>query len=438
MPTKPNRAGEQQNYVPPGNGDASGEYGDNATGSNKHFTAFAKPKKESRIKELDKNKLKQIGKYVNYYDKNKSNKDFIEDFRYYTGSFGDLSNFTDEDLENIIEEFRNLEKTKDRVWYQERGQWKGSYDKGLLDKLGIPSYTIEEREKKKVEDNQKLIANSQTTQDKEIQSIMNENCVVCFGKGYKKDQLNKIVEDTKILVNDWEDLKNYIKAIGDRNNLEKFLNAQQDIKPIPEEEIQKGIQRIKLYNPNMSFDENQLRELAIKNIKASRGTIKFYNPKNTYAYWQSSSKSMIYLGTMKNVTESQREYEYNSNFHSSNKTNGTFYHEMGHAIDSMIQELYKKIKTNLETGGKIYEIYDTKLKPLNEARFNFNNEVEDLYNQNYNNETKKFNISKYGNTNKAEFIAECFSAYYTGMNNPLANKVVEAFKNYYKKLKEFR
>ena len=74
MPTKPNRAGEQQNYVPPGNGDASGEYGDNATGSNKHFTAFAKPKKESRIKELDKNKLKQIGKYVNYYDKNKADK----------------------------------------------------------------------------------------------------------------------------------------------------------------------------------------------------------------------------------------------------------------------------------------------------------------------------------------------------------------------------
>lgn len=38
MPTKPNKAGQQQNYVPAGNGDASGEYGDNATGSNKHFT----------------------------------------------------------------------------------------------------------------------------------------------------------------------------------------------------------------------------------------------------------------------------------------------------------------------------------------------------------------------------------------------------------------
>lgn len=41
MPTKLNRAGKQQNYVPAGNGDASGEYG-NHTGSNKHFKTFKK------------------------------------------------------------------------------------------------------------------------------------------------------------------------------------------------------------------------------------------------------------------------------------------------------------------------------------------------------------------------------------------------------------
>ena len=41
MPTKLNRAGEQQNYVPAGNGDASGEYG-NEKGGNKHFTNFKK------------------------------------------------------------------------------------------------------------------------------------------------------------------------------------------------------------------------------------------------------------------------------------------------------------------------------------------------------------------------------------------------------------
>ena len=41
MPTKPNKAGEQQPYVPAGNGDASGEYG-NESGSNTHFQKFSK------------------------------------------------------------------------------------------------------------------------------------------------------------------------------------------------------------------------------------------------------------------------------------------------------------------------------------------------------------------------------------------------------------
>lgn len=43
MPQKRNGSGGMQNYVPAGNGDASGEYGDNATGSNKHFQSFKKP-----------------------------------------------------------------------------------------------------------------------------------------------------------------------------------------------------------------------------------------------------------------------------------------------------------------------------------------------------------------------------------------------------------
>lgn len=46
MPTKPNRSGEQQNYVPPGNGDASGEYADGESGSNIHFKNFKNPENE--------------------------------------------------------------------------------------------------------------------------------------------------------------------------------------------------------------------------------------------------------------------------------------------------------------------------------------------------------------------------------------------------------
>lgn len=48
MPTKRNKAGEQQNYVPQGNGDASGEYADQETGSNIHFTNFKKPDDEEQ------------------------------------------------------------------------------------------------------------------------------------------------------------------------------------------------------------------------------------------------------------------------------------------------------------------------------------------------------------------------------------------------------
>lgn len=41
MPKKPNGAGGMQEYIPAGNGDASGEYG-NSKGENKHFSSFKK------------------------------------------------------------------------------------------------------------------------------------------------------------------------------------------------------------------------------------------------------------------------------------------------------------------------------------------------------------------------------------------------------------
>lgn len=59
MPQKRNHAGNMQNYVPAGNGDASGEYGDNATGSNVHFKTFKKPDGENdSLSDADKEKEK--------------------------------------------------------------------------------------------------------------------------------------------------------------------------------------------------------------------------------------------------------------------------------------------------------------------------------------------------------------------------------------------
>lgn len=56
MPKKLNGAGGMQEYVPAGNGDASGEYAD-AEGGNRHFSIFKQPDKEGRA---DKNATKPI------------------------------------------------------------------------------------------------------------------------------------------------------------------------------------------------------------------------------------------------------------------------------------------------------------------------------------------------------------------------------------------
>lgn len=65
MPTKPNRAGQQQNYVPQGNGDASGEYADEATGSNIHFVNFKKPDDDSPLNTA-KGRFTDIEESINY------------------------------------------------------------------------------------------------------------------------------------------------------------------------------------------------------------------------------------------------------------------------------------------------------------------------------------------------------------------------------------
>lgn len=64
MPTKRNKAGQQQPYVPQGNGDASGEYADNQSGSNKHFTNFKQPEQPKVSKPVGEKPVKDIGVQV--------------------------------------------------------------------------------------------------------------------------------------------------------------------------------------------------------------------------------------------------------------------------------------------------------------------------------------------------------------------------------------
>lgn len=470
MPTKRNRAGKMQNYVEAGHGDASGEYGDNATGSNKHFQVFKKP---SRSGELDKKQTTEIANYVisrkgllnsdsNYY------KRLINNLRYYEGSFGDLSKFSDEDLKDIIEEFGNLEVSEEPVYFKKGSKWMLTKNVGLLDKLGIEHFTKEQKEEQLKKDSMVLIEKSQTTQDKEIQKTLGEKSTVCFGKGYSKDVLGQIEKDTQTYVNDFPELKDKIKVMGDRNNLEKYLTAINQTKDFSEEEITDMMNRLKKFG--YMSDEGKLREKAIEKL---RTPVKFESMRRAYAYWSNDRGAMVYMGKMKKMDEAEQQHNFDVNWHSSNKPNHTFCHELGHAVDYAIKDQYEKI-------GRDFKLSNwDKYSEISTKYSQFRQKIEELSNRNYNQEYKtkfeqkykelsgkdynttsynyekvqmenkvkeelknegvrKYNLSEYGTTNTKEFVAECFGAYYTGMNNPLANEVVEEYKKISKELRDLK
>lgn len=142
MPKKLNKAGQQQNYVPAGNGDASGEYGDNATGSNIHFTAFKKPDDEKpidnqneeskRIKEEQNKKTRE--EYTDFVKRNSTFKGkMLEQFNEM------LENGNDESIEMLNKAYQ-----KNPYRYDFK-IGKGVYDNGTIkcdknDILGNTSY----------------------------------------------------------------------------------------------------------------------------------------------------------------------------------------------------------------------------------------------------------------------------------------------------------
>ena len=68
MPQKLNKAGQMQDYIPKGNGDASGEYG-TSNGTNKNFTTSDKKKTEANV--ITENKSVVVGKKLSEDEYNK-------------------------------------------------------------------------------------------------------------------------------------------------------------------------------------------------------------------------------------------------------------------------------------------------------------------------------------------------------------------------------
>jgi len=505
MPTKLNKAGQEQNYVPAGNGDASGEYGDNATGSNIHFTNFKKP--ESAIDETKKEKVETESKSFTTFDKKEEQKqenkeleipDYIND-----AMKKDYANFLDYDFSDeqikkrltehllngdygrferkpedmgkgyddympLVEEWMNKNKPQ-TYYYKRKGKWVSTRNAALVEWLNDKFYTEEEYKAKILADSKKSL--KQSDYDVKITENFGEDCQVAFGKGYSKEYMDQIVESSKIIATDFPDMKGFIKGIGDRNSLRKLSEARTQLLLNDENYVNDLAKSYLDKNPNISM-ETALRKAR---NEIENNTLNISNAGGrTLAFWQPGQRCLVMLPKTANDNANENQIRYfQQNWHSSDKPMATYYHEFGHAIDSMMAHKYKKL---VDREGIDHE---TRLK-LMEAKQLFTNEIENYARENYSKEYnerflgivnkklgtdyksmsefnqsysrdkyiasteaketlekenfKKYNVSEYGNTNTQEFIAECFSAYYTGMKNPLADKVVKRMMQYYNEL----
>ena len=517
MPTKPNKAGQQQNYVPQGNGDASGEYADNQSGSNKHFTNFQQPESKPQAngettdvgakfgigggtEETNKKKLKerlQFGDtieenlkrdYKRYLDYGLSRDSIKERLTEHLidGDYGSITRPRSEwqsqykDFYDSMSEW--MEENKPQKYYYKRGnKWVETYDKW---DFGNRKYYTESEYKEKLA--QEQVKNlKQSKYDVEINKIFGENCAVAFGKGYSDEYMGEIVKASQQVANDFPNMSGFIKAIGDRNSLEKLTQAraresltEENITKVANEIIQKQKQ---IFGRDITLED--AKEKAKTQILNS-GLSLTRSGSRTLAYWSPSQRALVMLPkTAKDNADANQVSYYEQNWHSSSKPMATYFHEFGHAIDSMVSDYAKQKETELANGKASYE----KVSKFRTMKWEFHQELQELaqknissqYNEEYvkrynkiagtnyqdkheldkalnraysrvaydtTNEVKeslkrdgikKYNVSEYGATNGQEFLAECFSAYYTGMNNELANKVVERVKKFYDDVRRF-
>lgn len=517
MPKKINKAGQQQEYVPSGNGDASGEYADDG-GSNRHFTAFKKPeeavkkedetvveennngivvedeKEEEQKVETEQPKKDLSQLLVNKLSK-KTRRDVIEytygtkgsdwytkdriarAIRYYMTLNEDDVNLSNEEIDQMIDEIQDLKFDKTDDWYyMKKGQkWVLTKDKDYQEFLGNKVYSKDEREAFEKAKSAKNL-NNQNETDKQIEKIMGGSTTVCFGKGYSKEQLDSIKTATENLTNDFDGLKGYVNAMGDRTNLENYLNAVKKSKELTEEQIQNEINKIKgwctYYGDN---SDERYRQQAIRNLQ---GEVKLSRLTRAYAYWSPSDRNMIFMPKMKDAVESLKN-DYENNWHPTPDEISVYYHEMGHATDYMISNKVRTLCNDLRNTN--WEKYEE----LRQIERKFYDSFRELRNQNYNSEynkafndafkekygilpddmnayrilqekgttsfyakyeikkelakkgINKFNVSEYAATNEQEFLAECFAAHYCNAKNELSEKVFNLTKEYYNKVKEF-
>ena len=322
MPTKPNHSGQQQEYVPAGNGDASGEYADNATGSNVHFKSFKKPENDT--------------------------------------------------------------------------------SKGTQSKTKLPKENKDKKEKK----DQPQKPHIQDA-EKKIKSILSEDMEITLD-GFDEETCGVLSDTLGKVVSDFPALKNHLISIGSVSGLNKLQEKEYQkkydefIKSITPEKIEKKRQKLIEWNPNSDKSrwtdeyvkdvimqtEQPYRNKRVSLSRGAEGTCKTYRTISMLVFKDSVGKKK-HKDTI--------NHEYDTGYWSSNNANQTFAHELGHAVETLLRK-------------------DT----------NYTAEIEKLYNN-----ATADELSGYSRENAREFVAESFAAYYGGMNNPVADEVVEFIKKQY-------
>jgi len=381
MPTKLNKAGNQQNYVPAGNGDASGEYGDNADGSNIHFKSFKKPEGETKTEESGFDEINN--KRMGTSKPKKEEKPNIENGK--------------------IEETEQPKKMtkKEKVAYENEQEFKKSFP----------------------------------------------NTKVNF-KGYGEQGQKNLVESANQVLNDFPTLSEFLVEYGNPNAMNKEEQdyiIKKKLEQITPETIEQ--RRNKLFEWNKwaysqeemekifttEYVENLLKKEAMYKVRTGRASIG--KSCAITAHSANSVKSKIYFRNEYIDGEKAKQHAegcYEDNWWSSNDEKCVSNHELGHALDNYLFSQY----FTRTMRDEIRDLYNEELKSIQNKMDQVAEEKgfdslsyyklmdKQLVKTTLKDKGEKlFNLSQYGMTDTAEFIAESVAAHYGKMNNPLAEKV---------------
>lgn len=274
---------------------------------------------------------------------------------------------------------------------------------------------------------------------------MEKKTVVAFGNKIDAETLEQIQEATQELTNDFPMLKDQILFFGERTALDK-VNAIND-----------KISESKHY---IAIEKKRLgQQVEIEDYEYAPYLDQ--NGDDTLAYYDKRNGALIVNPNWVSESKYDAELRFESNEHASDKKIGTIYHEYGHAVDKSLENIYASLpteKTNsiIETyREKMWQYYRENTKYDLNAKFKEKYGVDIITNDEFTNiknemlladmvnnmayaGDKPFRVSQYADASRAEFVAECFSAHYTGMNNELATKVVNLYKYTLKQLGEIK